>query len=409
MIRYRNNKLYVENVPVDRIAESTGTPVYIYSKKQLLSNYRDYASAFANVDHLVCYALKANSNLSLLKLLAEQGSGADIVSGGELYLALKAGIHPQKIVFAGVGKTPAEVESALQNQILSIHAESEQELFVINEIARKLRLPAPISLRVNPDIHAKTHPYISTGLKKHKFGIPFTEAQTLYSIAAGLPHLRIQGIHMHLGSQIASIKPFREAVKKAFQLMDHLQKLGIHLRHLDIGGGLAVSSKNSQANPHRLASVLLPLLKGRELQLILEPGRSVVASAGILLTSVLYTKRNGRKRFVIVDAGMNDFIRPALYGANHPVVPGKKNGGDRYRQDIVGPVCESGDFFAKDRELVQCFPGDLMAITEAGAYGYSMSSNYNSRLRPPEVLVNGSKFHVIRKRESYLDLIHGQP
>jgi diaminopimelate decarboxylase len=410
VVRYRNKKLFVEDLAVERIAEFVGTPVYVYSRKQLLDGYDAYRKAFRGISHLICYALKANSNLSLLKLLARQGSGADIVSGGELYRALKAGFPPERIVFAGVGKTAEEIETALRKKILAIHAESEQEIFLIDSIASRLGCKAPVSLRINPDIDPRTHPYISTGLRKHKFGIPIREAFALYSRAEKLDNIRIEGMHIHLGSQIGDVKPFEDAVRKSLSLIEQLRKQGIQMRHLDIGGGLGVAYENaeSEGDPWKLASVLRPLLKGRKLQLILEPGRSIVAAAGILLTRVIYTKENDRKRFVIVDAGMNDFIRPTLYGAFHTILPCTRSNRGELPVDVVGPVCETGDFFAKDRLLQKSVPGELLAILHAGAYGFSMSSNYNSRPRPPEVLVDGSRFYIIRRRESYQDLVKAE-
>jgi diaminopimelate decarboxylase len=404
VLAYRNKKLFVEGISVQHIAESIGTPVYIYSKKQLLLNYGAYRSAFRGTSHLICYALKANSNLSLLKLLAEQGSGADIVSGGELHRALKSGFSPKQIVFAGVGKTAEEIEFALRSQILSIHIESEQELLLIDRIATNIGSIAPISIRVNPNIDAKTHPYISTGLRKHKFGVPIAAALRLYKQAAVLKHIRIEGIHIHLGSQITGVKPFEESVRKALQFIDQLAERRISVNHLDIGGGLAVSHQDRQG-PKELASVITPLLKGRKLQLILEPGRSIVATAGILLTRVLYTKINDRKHFTIVDAGMNDFIRPALYDAFHEILPVTQTNRNSIKQDVVGPVCESGDFFARNRKLPHFTQGDLLAIADAGAYGFSMSSNYNCRPRPAEVLVDDDKLFLIRSRETYEDLM----
>ena len=407
MVRYRNKKLFVEDLAVERIAESVGTPVYIYSRKQLLAGYDAYRKAFRGIPHLICYALKANSNLSLLKLLARQGSGADIVSGGELYRALKAGFSPERIVFAGVGKTAEEIETALRKKVLAIHVESEQELLLVDSIANRRGYEAPVSFRINPDIDPRTHPYISTGLRKHKFGIPIREAFALYCLAHKMSRIRIEGVHIHLGSQISGVKPFEDAVRKCLGLIDQLRKQDIQLNHLDIGGGLGVAYEEagSEGDPWKLASVQRPLLKGKKLRLILEPGRSIVAPAGILLTKVLYTKENDRKRFLIVDAGMNDFIRPTLYDAYHSILPVHQTNRSKVPFDVVGPVCESGDFFAKDRVLQECAPGEYVVILHAGAYGFSMSSNYNSRRRPAEVLVDGSKFYSIRRRESYQDLV----
>ena len=405
MFRYRNKKLFVEGLSVASIADSVGTPVYVYSKKRLLFNYNAYRRAFRPVPHLICFALKANSNASLLKLLSEQGSGADIVSGGELYMALKTGFAPQKIVFAGVGKTADEIEFALRSRILSIHIESEQELFLIDRIASDGGFSAPVSIRINPDINARTHPYISTGLRTHKFGVPVTAAFSLYLQGAEMKHVRMEGMHVHLGSQISSVKPFEESVRKSFQLIDRLEAHGIRLNHLDIGGGLAVRDQDGVSGPKRLASVIVPLMKRRKLLLILEPGRSIVADAGVLVSRVLYTKVNHRKHFTIVDAGMNDFIRPAFYDAFHEILPANRLNRASIKQDIVGPICESGDFFARDRALPQFAPGELLVITEAGAYGFSMSSNYNGRPRAAEVLVDQNRLFLIRARESYEDLM----
>jgi len=410
VFRYVKHDLHVERVPVSAIAQKTGTPVYIYSRKQVLSGYRSYRRAFSGIPHLICYALKANSNLSILALLAGEGSGADIVSGGELYRALKAGMNPSRIVFAGAGKTDNEIKSAIKKRILAIHAESEQELFLINSIAGRLKTVAPVSLRVNPDIDPQTHPYISTGLKKHKFGIPIERTLELFSLASSLPDIELHGLHMHLGSQIRAVEPFREALEKVLHMVDLLEARGIRIRHLDAGGGLGINYEqpDSGADPEALASVIKPLFRGRNLLLIIEPGRSIVASAGLLLTKILYTKENYGKHFVIVDAAMNDLIRPSLYNAYHSIVPVHENHRSVRTVDVVGPVCETGDFFARDRDLSECGPGELLAILHAGAYGFSMSSNYNSRVRPAEVLVAGNDFYVIRKREQYSDLIRGE-
>jgi diaminopimelate decarboxylase len=410
VITYRKNKLYIEQVPLDRIAESAGTPVYVYSKRQLLSGYRAYSRAFRGIPHLICYALKANSNLALLKLLAREGSGADIVSGGELFRALKSGIPAKKIVFAGVGKTEEEIRIALKKNVLSIHVESEQELYLVNGIASALRRKAPVSFRVNPDVDPKTHPYISTGLKQHKFGIPIEESAELYSKASRMPNIQIEGVHIHLGSQISGTDPFEDAIRKVIALIDDLRKEGIAIKHLDIGGGLGIDYENANAtaNPAGLAVVIRSLWNRKGLLLILEPGRSIVAPAGVLLTKVLFTKENYGKRFVIVDAAMNDFIRPSLYGAHHEILPVTKSDRSPLSVDVVGPVCETGDFFAKDRLLPETFPGDLLVLLHAGAYGFSMSSNYNSRKRPAEVLVDGPRFYTIRRRETDLDLLKNE-
>jgi diaminopimelate decarboxylase len=407
---YRRNKLYVEQVSIERIVKKVGTPVYVYSRKQLLTAYSSYRKAFRRIPHLICYALKANSNLALLRLLAKEGSGADIVSGGELFRAFKAGIPPGRIVFAGVGKTAEEIELALRRRIFAIHIESEQELDLVNKVAKKLRTRAPVSFRVNPDVDAKTHPYISTGLRKHKFGIPIEESAALYEKASRLSHVRVEGMHIHLGSQILGVEPFEDAVRKTLSLVDRLAVAGIEVRHLDIGGGLGVNyeSADAVADPLALAEVMERLWKGRKLLLILEPGRSIVASSGMLVMKVLFTKQNYGKHFVIVDAAMNDFLRPSLYGAFHQIIPAQKYRRPVVSCDVVGPVCETGDFFAHDRELPECRPGEILILMHAGAYGYSMSSNYNSRKRPPEVLVDGRLFYTIRRRETDHDLLHGE-
>jgi diaminopimelate decarboxylase len=407
---YRRNQLFVEQVAVEEIAESVGTPVYVYSRKQLVSGYTAYQKAFRKVPHLICYALKANSSVALLKLLEREGSGADIVSGGELFRAIKAGISPSKIVFAGVGKTTGEIELALRKKILALHVESEQELDVINQTAARLKTSAPVSFRVNPDVDAKTHPYISTGLRKHKFGIPIEESPALYRKAAKMSNIRIEGMHIHLGSQISGVGPFEDAIRKTLTVADELSHDGIEIRHLDIGGGLGVDYENpgGMADPFSLAKIIEPLWKGRKLLLILEPGRSIVAAAGMLVMKVLYVKKNYGKRFVIVDAAMNDFIRPSLYGAFHQIVPVRKSAASAITADIVGPVCETGDFFARDRELPEPRQGDLLALLHAGAYGFSMSSNYNSRKRAAEVLVDGHHFYTIRRRETDRDLMRNE-
>jgi diaminopimelate decarboxylase len=407
---YRRNKLYVEQVSIERIVKKVGTPVYVYSRKQLLTAYSSYRKAFRRIPHLICYALKANSNLALLRLLAKEGSGADIVSGGELFRAFKAGIPPGRIVFAGVGKTAEEIERALRRRIFAIHIESEQELDLVNKVAKKLRTRAPVSFRVNPDVDAKTHPYISTGLRKHKFGIPIEESAALYEKASRLSHVRVEGMHIHLGSQILGVEPFEDAVRKTLSLVDRLAVAGIEVHHLDIGGGLGVNyeSADAVADPLALAEVMERLWKGRKLLLILEPGRSIVASSGMLVMKVLFTKQNYGKHFVIVDAAMNDFLRPSLYGAFHQIIPAQKYKRPAVSCDVVGPVCETGDFFAHDRELPECRPGEILILMHAGAYGYSMSSNYNSRKRPPEVLVDGRLFYTIRRRETDHDLLHGE-
>lgn len=407
--QYKNSELYAENVPVRRISEKTGTPVYIYSYDTLTKHYRAFEEAFNGYPHIICFALKANSNLVVLKLLAREGCGADVVSGGELFFALKSGIPAGKIVYAGVGKTEEEIAYALKSRILMFNVESPDELAVIDRIAGELKVKAPIALRVNPDINASTHPYISTGLKKHKFGIPIEKALEYYTLACKLRNVKVVGIHKHIGSQITKVAPFADALKKVLSLAKDLRALGIEIKHLDIGGGLGIPYNNEEGlpQPKDLAMAIIPLVKLYDFTLILEPGRAITGNAGILVTKVLYLKQQVKKNFVIVDAGMNDLIRPSLYDAYHQIHPVKKNNRSRIPVDVVGPICESGDFFARERKMNRPRQGDLLAIMSAGAYGFSMSSNYNGRRKAAEVLVKGSDFFVIRERETFNDLIKG--
>jgi diaminopimelate decarboxylase len=407
--RYRNGELYAEDVPVRKIAETYGTPLYIYSYKTLLRHFRAYDDAFEGIPHIICFALKANSNSAILRLLAKQGGGADVVSGGEVFRALKAGIPSRKIVYAGVGKTEEEIAYALKSKILMFNVESEQELMEIDRVAGTLKLKAPISLRVNPDIDPETHPYISTGLRKHKFGIPIENAFEYYKLAKNLRNTQIVGIHKHIGSQITKVSPFVDALKKTLLLVDELNGHGVQIRYLDIGGGLGITYKDEEPPaPQTLAKNLMPMLTGRRLTLIMEPGRSIVGNAGILVTSVLYLKKGEERDFVIVDAGMNDLIRPSLYDAYHQIQPVKKRRRRGILADVVGPICESGDFLAKEREIPYVMQGEYLAVMSAGAYGFTMSSNYNSRPRVAEVLVKGRDFALVRKRETYKDLISGE-
>jgi len=406
--KYKNNELYAEEVPVRKIAEAVGTPLYIYSHNTLLSHFIAYRDAFDGQPHTICFALKANSNLAVLKLLANNGCGADVVSGGELHLALKAGIPSHKTVYAGVGKTEQEIVQALKAGILMFNIESSDEMLAINEIAGRMKKEAPIALRVNPDIDPQTHPYISTGLKESKFGIPIEEALEHYKIAKKLPSLRILGIHKHIGSQITTIQPFVDALKKVILLAKTLRSHGIAIDYLDMGGGLGIPYKNERPpHPSELSKAILPLMKDGNFNLILEPGRSIAGNAGILVTKALYLKKHPQKEFVIIDGGMNDLIRPSLYNAYHNVLPVRKNSRKKVISDLVGPICESGDFLAKNREINKVNRGDLLALMSAGAYGFTMSSNYNSRPRIAEVLVKGREFFVIRERETYSDLTRG--
>ncbi len=405
--QYKDKELYCEDVSIKEIAKEVGTPFYLYSYNTLKNHFNAFNSAFADIPHLVCFAVKANSNIALLKIFSEEGGGFDIVSGGELYRALCAGADPQKIVYAGVGKTKEEIRYALKSNILMFNVESSQELFAIDEAAEDLGIKARVALRVNPDIDAKTHPYISTGLKSHKFGISTGDALEGYKLARSLKNIDVIGIHKHIGSQITQTRPFVDALEKIISMIDTLKGEGLNIKYLDIGGGLGITYKDeSPPHPKELAAEISPILKETGCTIIFEPGRVIVGNAGILITKVIYTKQSEGKNFVIVDAGMNDLVRPSFYGSYHSILPVKKNS-DSHKivADVVGPICESGDFLAKDRVLPDLKKDSLTAIMSAGAYGFTMSSNYNSRLRVPEVLVNGNKFFIIRRRESYEDLV----
>lgn len=406
--KYKNSELYAEGVPIRKIVKKVGTPLYIYSHKTLLRHLNAFKDSFNGYPNIICFALKANPNSALLKLLSKKGCGADVVSGGELFIALKAGIPAKKIVYAGVGKTEEEITYALKSRILMFNVESAEELEVINRIAGELGVKAPIALRVNPDISTTTHPYISTGLNKHKFGIPIKNALEHYKLANTLSHIRILGIHIHIGSQITRVSPFVDALKKVFLLVQKLVSQGIEIKYLNIGGGLGIAYDDEvPPHPKDLAKAIIPLLKPYNFTLIIEPGRAIAGNAGILITKVLYLKKYHKKEFVIVDAGMNDLLRPSLYNAFHRILPVLKNNRRRILADIVGPICESGDFFARGRTINQPVHGDLLAVMGTGAYGFSMSSNYNSRTRAAEVLVKEKDFFVIREREQYKDLIKG--
>lgn len=404
--RYKKNRLYAEGVPVETIAAEIGTPCYLYSRATLERHYRAFDQAFTGIPHLICYSQKANSNLAVLNLLGRLGGGTDIVSGGELYRALKAGIPPKRIVYSGVGKTAEEIRFGLAKNILLWNVESAEELKVINDIAGQMRRKAPISLRVNPDIDPNTHPYISTGLKKNKFGIDIRRSLEEYRLAAQAPHLQVVGVDFHIGSQLTDVQPFLAAIHKVKQLIRQLQDLGIAIRYLDLGGGLGITyDRETPPHPREYGREILRELGGLPYTLILEPGRALVGNAGILVTKVLYFKKGEEKNFVIVDAAMNDLIRPSLYGAYHQIRPVHLSRRPKVTADVVGPICESGDFLGKDRELPAPRSGDLLAVMSAGAYGFAMSSNYNSRPRAAEVLVMGDRFEVVRKRETYADLI----
>ena len=396
---YRDGELHVENTPLSAVAAEFGTPCYVYSRAALEGAYREFDDAFAGVDHLVCYALKANSNLAILGLFARLGSGFDIVSGGELARVIAAGGDPRKVVFSGVGKTEREMRQALDAGILCFNVESEAELDRLNGVAAEAGKRAPISLRVNPDVDPRTHPYISTGLKESKFGVAFADAPALYRHAATLPGIAVHGIDIHIGSQITELEPYREATRKILDLVDVLGAAGIPLAHVDVGGGLGIRYRDERPVPlPDYAAMLTGLFRGRRERMVFEPGRRLVGDAGILLTRVLYLKDGTPKRFAIVDAAMNDLLRPSLYGAWHAVDAVRPRAGAPLAWDIVGPVCESGDFLALDRPLVLA-EGDLLAVRAAGAYAMAMSSNYNARPRAAEVIVDGETMHLARRRE----------
>jgi diaminopimelate decarboxylase len=411
---YRNGEMFAEGVPLQRIAKEVGTPAYVYSLATLKRHYQVFDRAFAKVPHIVCFSVKANSNLALLRTFAKEGSGFDIVSGGELFRALKAGGDPKKIVFSGVGKKQDEIEYALRSEILMFNVESEDELMALNDIARGLGKKAPISLRVNPDVDPQTHPYISTGMKKAKFGVEIKQSVEAYKKAASLPNVDVVGVDCHIGSQLTSLSPFIDALARVREYLDRvlvgsLQKEGAQIRYLDLGGGLGINyNDETPPQPEEYARAIIDGLEGLDITLILEPGRVIVGNAGILVTEVQYVKENDAKRFVIVDGGMNDLIRPALYGSYQAIQPVVKTEAETIIADIVGPICESGDFFAKDREIGRPQRGDLLAVMSAGAYGFTMASNYNSHPKAPEILVDGDKYYIVRKRESLEDLINGE-
>jgi diaminopimelate decarboxylase len=411
---YRNGEMHAEGVPLKRIANEVGTPAYVYSLATLRRHYQVFDRAFAQVRHIVCFSVKANSNLALLRAFAKEGSGFDIVSGGELFRALKVGADPKKIVFSGVGKKKDEIEYALTSDILMFNVESEPELVALNEIAAGVGKKVPISLRINPDVDPQTHPYISTGMKKAKFGIDIKKSIDMYKRAAALKNVVVVGVDCHIGSQLTSVSPFVDALAKVREYLDRvlvgeLKKEGAQIRYLDLGGGLGINYHDETPPlPDEYAKAIIRGLEGLDITLILEPGRVIVGNAGILLTEVQYVKETDAKKFVIIDGGMNDLIRPALYGSYQAIQPVVESRAERIVADVVGPICESGDFFAKDREIHRPQRGDLLAVMSVGAYGFTMASNYNSHPKPPEVLVDGDRYYVVRKRESFDDLINGE-
>ena len=407
---YRDGVLCCEAVPIGVIAEQVGTPFYLYSHATLTRHYKAFDQAFEGLDRLVCYSAKANSSQAVLRLFAKLGSGLDIVSGGELHRGLKAGFDPATIVYSGVGKTAGEIDSALEQGIFMVNVESRPELDLVNERAGLLGRRSPIAVRVNPDVDPRTHPYISTGLKKNKFGLSPAAALEVYREAARMPHIEVIGIDCHIGSQITEAAPFRDALARLRSLIEHLAREKISIRVVDVGGGLGITYQDEQPpHPMDYGAAIREGLAGLDVRLVLEPGRVIVGNAGVLVTRVLFRKEGDAKHFLVVDAGMNDLLRPSLYDAFHDVLPVREAAGrKRIAADVVGPICETGDFLSRDREVPDAAPGDLLAVMSAGAYGFSMASNYCSRRRPPEVLVKDAQFETIRQRQSYDDLVAGE-
>ncbi|MHB8231796.1 MAG: diaminopimelate decarboxylase [bacterium] len=406
---FKENELYCEDVPVKEIASAAGTPFYLYSLATLRRHFNVFNESSKVLNSIVCYSVKANSNIAILNFLFKMGWGADIVSGGELFRAIKAGVDTNKVVYSGVGKTAGEIEFALKSDILMFNVESMPEVFLINKAAGRLGKKARISFRINPNVDPKTHPYISTGLKKNKFGINIKHAIPAYETAKELPNIDIVGLDCHIGSQLTEISPFNDAVKIIKELLSKITSQGINIKYLDLGGGLGITYENEMPpHPSTYMNSIKKILEGYEGQVIFEPGRLIVGNSGIFVTKVIYNKDTGSKNFIIVDGGMNDLIRPALYEAYHEIVPVIKSDGPRTKADVVGPICESADFLGKDRVLNSVQEGDLLAVFSAGAYGFSMSSNYNSRPRSAEVLVDKDKFYIIKRRETYEDLIDGE-
>lgn len=410
MFHYQDGRLLCEQVDLAEIARATGTPCYVYSAGSIRGAWRAYDEAFAGLPHRICYAVKANSSLAVLALLVREGSGFDIVSGGELQRVLRAGGDPTRVVFSGVGKTAEEIEAALRAGILSFNCESEAELAEIDVVARRLGVTATFSLRVNPDVDAVTHPYISTGLRDHKFGIDIQAATDVYRRSRAFTNLRARGVSCHIGSQILDYSPILEAAGKVFTLVETLQQEGFGIDHVDLGGGLGIAYRSGEEAPgiRDFVTDLRTRIGKTGVSLTVEPGRSIVGPAGVLLTKVLYRKKSPAKEFVVVDAAMNDLIRPALYKAHHEILPLEQNSGATVVADVVGPVCETGDFLARDRAIEGAEPGALMAVCSAGAYGFVLSSNYNSRPRAAEVMVDGSTWRVVRSRETIDDLVRGE-
>ncbi len=407
--QYHGNELYCEDVPVTEIADAIGTPFYLYSHHTLENHFTVFDNAFKGIDHLTCFSVKANSNLAVLKLIINLGGGVDIVSGGELFRALKAGVDPRKVVFSGVGKQVHELEYALKTGILMFNVESSQELHSLNRVAGRLGIKAPIAIRVNPHIDPQTHPYISTGMKKNKFGIEVQQALKDYRAAQKLEHIEVVGVDCHIGSQITEIGPFVEALGKVKELVLALRADDIQISAIDLGGGLGITyDQEEPPRPEEYAAALIEEMGDMNCRLILEPGRVIAGNAGILVTRVVYIKEGSEKTFVTVDAAMNDLVRPSLYGSFQAIQPVIREQKGEMVADIVGPICESGDFLAKDRNIPRLQAGDLIAVMSAGAYGFTMASNYNSRPKVSEIMVKEDEFFVVRQRESYDDLIRGE-
>jgi diaminopimelate decarboxylase len=405
---YEKDELHCEAVPVAEIAAAVGTPFYLYSAATLRRHFEIFDHSFEGIPHLTCFAAKACSNIAILRLFATMGGGTDIVSGGELFRALQAGVDPRRIVYSGVGKTEEEMRFGLKSGILMFNVESIEELAALGRVAADMKTTAPVSLRVNPDVDPRTHAYISTGLAKNKFGIPVSQAEEVYLAAQRMPAIEIKGVSCHIGSQLTEISPFVEALRKLKVFIGRLQDAGIRISHLDLGGGLGIRYNSEEPPPPSFyAQAIKEEMADLDCTLILEPGRVIVGNAGVLVTRVLYTKEGPTKKFLVVDAGMNDLARPSLYGAYHAIRPVTARQ-ESLIADVVGPICETGDFLARDQEVPAARPGELLAVMSAGAYGFSMSSNYNSRPRVAEVLVNDGEFHVIRERENYADLIRGE-
>jgi diaminopimelate decarboxylase len=406
---YTDEQLWCESVPVSAIAGEVGTPFYLYSHRTLKNHFHVFDEAFAEIPHLICFAVKSNSNIAILRIFTSEGGGVDIVSGGELFRALRAGADPGRVVYSGVGKRTDEIEYALKTGILMFNVESSQELQEIHACAKKLSLKAGIALRVNPDVDPQTHPYISTGLKENKFGIDIERSLAEYRLAKEMPWLEIKGVSCHIGSQLTKISPFVDALERLKSLVRLLREEGMDIRYLDLGGGLGITYNEEQPpHPVEYARAIMASAKDLACTFIFEPGRVIVGNAGVLVTKVLYTKSNQGKKFIVVDAGMNDLIRPSLYHSYHQIQPVVRRERSMIQADVVGPICESGDYLAKERRMPAFERGEFMAVMSAGAYGFTMSSNYNSRPRAAEVLVKDERFYVIRQRETYEDMIRGE-